>query len=530
VTISYVQAASALVVGLGPTSLTANLSGHVTVGNAIIVTVGGTSSPSFSVSDNLGNTYTQLATRSETTLETQVYIAQVTTGGSCAVTATTSGASSAVMSVAEYSPSSGMIISDAVLYSPGLNNSASISGITLTNPPELIYASVVTSVASITGTGSPWTERINAGSGPAIEQEDQVSASSGNPTWGFSTTTTYVAWCLSFYTTAASITQLTSQPSQRYDPLPDFNYSFWEQRKLWPVPVQYIPTPPPTKQLSQRFDPLFDYNEQWWEQFRFQPSPITFLPIGINPNPSQRQDQLPDFNSLWWQQLRLHPLPSGIVTSQIGTSGIYNAIINASQVGISRIQNAIEGYNVWVGVGSLPDLAAAPYAFSAELPITVALTPPVSGTQTYYVLVTRQDTYGLNSVNQFYTTITLDSNGNLIVPAPPTPQNIVLYQQPGGSIRVLASYPTFSTDQYPATAWYIWIGTTLPNPATTPTMVVPASTNLGTYTPVQSPGTYYVMVALYQGANATLSGTIYTTVTVNADPGEVIAVPSGWNM
>ncbi len=84
--------------------------------------------------------------------------------------------------------------------------------------------------------------------------------------------------------------------------------------------------------------------------------------------------------------------PPPFVTAQVGCFGTYCGV-NAAQAGAYRAANdALAGYTVRLGAGGPPDPAAAPDAFSTTLPVSVALTPPASGTLTYRVVVRRRNT------------------------------------------------------------------------------------------------------------------------------------------
>lgn len=362
----------------------------------------------------------------------------------------------------------------------------------------------------------------------------------------------------------------TRQPSQQFHQLPNVDWVWYEQVRSQPVPLSYVPTPPATKQPSQRFYPLPDYWQEyqvyirqkatttyapqnplpakapqpfyalpdltwrWWQQTTHWPIPVQYIPDKpATHQPSQQFYELPDYNWMWWEQLRLHPLPSGIFQSQEGVAGIFNLMVGVGQVGGSRVaETAIEGWNVYIGAGGLPNLAQPPAAFSTTLPIITPLTPPGSGTETFFILVQKQDRYGLQSQNQFYTTVTIDSNGNLFLPALVVPQGLQLYPRAGGFVTVLVTYPGASTDKYPATSWKIWQGATLPDPnLDTPVAIYDVSgkvlqTVIGPY----PPGTYYVLVALYRLADMSLSPSIYAQVTIPSLPGEVTAVPSGFDL
>lgn len=78
-------------------------------------------------------------------------------------------------------------------------------------------------------------------------------------------------------------TPLLMRPSQRIDPLPNLNQEWQSYTRKWPTPVQYIPTPPPTRGPEQRQDALPDYTYLWYQQVLLQP-PTAFViptPVGI---------------------------------------------------------------------------------------------------------------------------------------------------------------------------------------------------------------------------------------------------------
>jgi hypothetical protein len=246
--------------------------------------------------------------------------------------------------------------------------------------------------------------------------------------------------------------------------------------------------------------------------------------------PDQRYNPLPDYDQVLWRQPRLQPLPSGIFTAQGGTYAVQMAAAGCGQGGIWRAQNNIAGYTVYVGSGVMPDFTQAPSAFSQSLPISVHLAPPGMGTLTYYVVVRKRDHYGLESQNQNPTTLTIDSSGNLILPAVNAPQGFKASQIGVGMVRVSASYGGLGVDQYPATHWKVWAATgTPPNPAVdTPVLVVKVTGNIlaATFGPVAA-GTYFVVIGLYRQTDLSLSDTATAAVVVTTAPAGVTPVPGG---
>lgn len=104
---------------------------------------------------------------------------------------------------------------------------------------------------------------------------------------------------------AAPTNPPTAQPSQHFDPIPDYNAAWWQISQYQPrvLPPNYIPTPPPPAQPSQRFDPPFDAAASWvpWQPPRPNKQFLTLLIPPAPVQPSQRFDPLPDHNGVWWQ-------------------------------------------------------------------------------------------------------------------------------------------------------------------------------------------------------------------------------------
>jgi hypothetical protein len=329
----------------------------------------------------------------------------------------------------------------------------------------------------------------------------------------------------------------TRQPSQLIVTLPDFWVEYQatseEAYAQW-----YVPGRPPTRQLSQRIDPLPDYNQLWWQQKAEWPIPQSYVPPSVPPRQlSQRLEIAPDLTHTWWQQKfisppRIVPPLSTFFTSQEGVSGVYAVVTGIVQTGGFRVENvALEGYNVYIGENVQPDLTQNPTLFSSSLPISVPITPPGVGTKTVYVLITKQDLYGLESQNQFYSVFGIDTAGNLVLPPLAAPQDLRLFQMPGTSIRILASYPGYQTDKYKATQWRIWTGTTPPNPVTDPVyQVAPVSRILATSIGPFTPGLKYVTVGLFRADDSNSSPTITDSVVISTPPDTVTPVPSGFQL
>ncbi len=196
--------------------------------------------------------------------------------------------------------------------------------------------------------------------------------------------------------------------------------------------------------------------------------------------------------------------------------------IAQQQIGKFRIQNlSIQGYVMYVGVGTLPDLNAAPSAFGTTLPLQLDYALPISGTTILYVVPRLRDSYGLESQNQNPTILTLTASG-AVGNDIPVPLNIMVLPRQAGAIRILASYPTFVSDEDPADMIRVWVGLTLPDPnidtpayigtVNSPDIVV----EFGAY----APGTYFVVVGLFRSFDSKLSPTVTATVVIPEVPEE----------
>ena len=227
----------------------------------------------------------------------------------------------------------------------------------------------------------------------------------------------------------------------------------------------------------------------------------------------------------WPRRKRLLP-PASITVSSVGRYGTPTSCEVASQGG-HRVANDIAGYNVYVGVDALPDLTGDPTQFSATLPFNVNVVAPLSGERTFYVVVRRQNQYGLESQNQYAKTITIDSAGLLVLPPLLAPAGLRLIPLPGGYVRVQSTYPNFTADEYPANEWRVWVGSSAPSTGGAPSLTATASTMLSGTLGSYSPGTYHVAVALRRNADAFLSPELRGTFTIPDAPTVPLPVLSG---
>lgn len=220
------------------------------------------------------------------------------------------------------------------------------------------------------------------------------------------------------------------------------------------------------------------------------------------------------------------------VTVDAGASGLsgVQGQFDTSRSGSGRVENDIAGYNVYVGEDTPPDLDAAPAAFSHALPVSVAVTPPGAGTKTVYVVVRKQDVYGLESRNQNGYSFVIDSTGAEAMQPLSVPQGLVLSERPGGYVRVMAVYAAFDDDDDPPSHWKVWAGATPPNITLDVPVLEQTATRVlvGTIGPF-SPGTLYVAVAAYRSADMSVSTALTGQIAVSATPDRVIAVKGGYD-
>lgn len=231
----------------------------------------------------------------------------------------------------------------------------------------------------------------------------------------------------------------------------------------------------------------------------------------IQPAPARRQEIIP-------QRRRAVYVPPTPVSREQGAYYGMQAAIMREQCGGFHVAGT-PGYNIYVGVDTLPDLTADP-VFTATLPYQIATTPPASGTKTYNVLVRAMSQYGLESQNQYAYSFTIDSIGDLVLPAIASPNPFAAYIAPGTKIRLLAGYPGYGIDQYPATHWRVWIKSAVPDVD----VDTPTASSLIT-SPIMTPylsvplaaGTWHVALCLYRSTDARLSGPARATLVI-ADP------------
>lgn len=219
------------------------------------------------------------------------------------------------------------------------------------------------------------------------------------------------------------------------------------------------------------------------------------------------------------QRRRVATQPATILGGQWGAFGTPSDVTGGGQWGGYRVRNDIAGYVVYAKEGGPPDFTLPPQFYSASLPIIYALTPPPSGTRTYYVVVRRRNEYGIESQNQYPTPYTIDSFGNLVLPPLVAPSNLVVRVRANGKVRVIARYGGYEVDEYKADQWRVWITTTPPNVLTDPAAAsVGASDTLIVDVGPYTPGDYIATVALYRLADNSTSPPVAATFVIDDGP------------
>lgn len=246
------------------------------------------------------------------------------------------------------------------------------------------------------------------------------------------------------------------------------------------------------------------------------------------------------------QQGYYQSLPGAHFVSQQGSYRVKLAVDNVCQLGYCRrietmlndqlgryrlANNAKEGYCLYVGDGVLPILNGSPQAFAASLPFSYVVTPPGSGTKTFYTVVRKRNKYGLESQNQKPSLLIVNSAGHLIRNALDAPANLQLAAMPNAVLRVSAIYPLAGDDPFPADKWRIWVDVSPPNTALTPTAEVAVAGNILflDMTPF-TPGTYFVAVALYRTIDTYTSPVTSATLIIPANPFRPKPVHSGFDL
>jgi hypothetical protein len=190
--------------------LSASFSSNVGTGNLIVVgvTIGGAGT-SATVTDNLGNTYTQAVPFSIVSSSTvAIFYAKNITGGACTVTAKPSSTQDVTLGICEYSGADTSAPLDTTASSGGTSTSPSSGSATPANANSLIVGALTTggSAATITN-GSGFTSRYQAAGTPqTLDVEDKFASSSVAATWTLAASQSWAAVAAIFKPSATSTT------------------------------------------------------------------------------------------------------------------------------------------------------------------------------------------------------------------------------------------------------------------------------------------------------------------------------------
>jgi hypothetical protein len=347
---------------------------------------------------------------------------------------------------------------------------------------------------------------------------------------------------------------------EEFFPLPDFSIKALEVY-FPPVPIGIIGLPPPP--LTQRwFDlPRFDFFQEpaprqtisfippvipyqpgphpllWLDlpSFDFFQQPaarqtITYVPPVVTPYTGVLHQlqwfDLPLFD--FYQQKRLLVVPYSPYThfmgvAQLGCCRILNTFAlgaGGSQLGISRVGNlGIQGYTVRIGRNAPPDFNAPPDGFGTTLPISVPAAPPLSGTDTLYVVVRNRNQYGLESQNQQAILLQLSSTNVMTLPPVAAPTNVTFTQRPAGKVQVTAQYTQYE-EVNAADIWQLWVSAVPIVPGSAPSVNMPVTGfNFNQLLTGFTAGvTYYLGLGLFRSADAAQSPMATATFTYLAAP------------
>ncbi len=214
-----------------------------------------------------------------------------------------------------------------------------------------------------------------------------------------------------------------------------------------------------------------------------------------------------------------------------GVYYIFDDFIAQSKGRIRIENNAVEGYVVYIGYGSMPDFTS-PDEFSDMLPIDVSIIPPVSGTENLYITLRKRNRYNLESQNQQVKIITIDTNGDEALGNISAPIGAEMTAIIDEGFLIAASYPGYNTDTNKANTWKIYVKADTPP---VPGVDIPVATGSIKGTTLQvSTGpypdgnkTYYLAVTVYRTEDSEESAASESSLVLPADPLTPVSVKSG---
>ncbi len=120
-----------------------------------------------------------------------------------------------------------------------------------------------------------------------------------------------------------------------------------------------------------------------------------------------------------------------------------------------RIENtSLFEYKLYVGENAPVDFTA-PVATSPTLPFSWTPSLPSSGNATYNVTVRQRNRFNMESFNEFSTVLKFVSHV-MVKPPVSIPQNVIVYDDVSGYIRVVGKYVS-TFDLYPADTWELYV-------------------------------------------------------------------------
>lgn len=197
--------------------------------------------------------------------------------------------------------------------------------------------------------------------------------------------------------------------------------------------------------------------------------------------------------------------------------------------GLYRIaDDSLALYEAYLGIDAEPDLTGAATATGASLPLSVAVTPPPSGTRTYHCVLRRRNKYGVISQNVYSRLVRINSAGAQVALDPTAPSSTTVVDAGGGYVTVRAIYAA-GQDSSPADTWQVYETSTGADPV--PGVDTPTEYAMGTASPYsggieldQDIGPYpvgadvRVIVRTKRASDSLVStNTTATTVTVASD-------------
>ena len=197
------------------------------------------------------------------------------------------------------------------------------------------------------------------------------------------------------------------------------------------------------------------------------------------------------------------------------------------------VNNAVEGYVVYVGYGEMPDFTT-PAGFGTTLPVSFAITPPPpTETVELWVVTRKRNKYGLESQNTHPQRINIDENGNAILGVLSPPMILGIISIEDEYFRIFGTYPGLETDTDPADIWKLYVSIyIMPEPgvdtpvATGPIIGPQTSVDVGPYPTDDVP--YNFALTVFRTVDGEESVAATGTFVMPVDPGKPPALPGAF--